>query len=46
MLARLKANGKLAMLSKIGKHADVLLQQSFLRVLALRVTPSPIKSVC
>ncbi|UPK26738.1 hypothetical protein [Bradyrhizobium sp. 195] len=36
VLARLKANGKLAMLSKIGKHADVLLQQSFLRVLALR----------
>jgi hypothetical protein len=30
VLARLKANGKLSMLQKIGRHADTLLQPSFL----------------
>ncbi len=30
VLARLKANGKLSMLKKIGEHADTLLQPSFL----------------
>jgi hypothetical protein len=33
VLARLKANGKLAMLRKIGQHADTLLQPSVLRLL-------------
>ncbi len=33
VLARLKANGKLSMLQKIGRHADTLLQPSILRLL-------------
>ncbi|WLC16277.1 hypothetical protein [Bradyrhizobium diazoefficiens] len=33
VLARLKANGKLAMLAKIGRHAETLLQESFLPLL-------------
>lgn len=33
VLARLKANGKLAMLSKIGRHAEVLLQPALLCLL-------------
>lgn len=33
ILARLKANGKLAMLAKIGGHAETLLQESFLPLL-------------
>lgn len=36
VLARLKANGKLAMLLKIGTHADALLQHPFLQLLALK----------
>ncbi|WP_271623745.1 hypothetical protein [Bradyrhizobium sp. CCBAU 11430] len=33
VLARLKTNGKLAMLAKIGRHAETLLQQSLLPLL-------------
>ncbi|MET4045445.1 hypothetical protein ABIC03_007177 [Bradyrhizobium sp. RT6a] len=33
VLARLKANGKLAMLTKIGRHAETLFQESFLPLL-------------